>query len=338
MNYKRQGFTLIELLVVIAIIAILIALLVPAVQAVREAANRAQCQNNMKQLGIAVHNYHEAFKMMPCYFGCMPPTPYVYPTTPDRRMYGGWFAHLLPFVEQDNVYKLSMADISASGWNQPHCTTNGSGSNCSTVTQNFNGHTYTTVSCTYSSSSGCVNDGIWIDGVHQATYALMQCPSDPSNTQNGLVYGYWGSTSYLANFNAWGDPNYGLWSLPQRFGQMRDGTSNIVLFGEGYANCDTIGRIALYSWYYHSFGLDWYNQANTLMFQDNPDPEYQDPPGTVIAKGCDNWRAQSGHRDGMNVCLADGSVRRVTPGISQQTWTNVLLPRDGNPLGPDWND
>jgi prepilin-type N-terminal cleavage/methylation domain-containing protein len=331
---KRKAFTLIELLVVIAIIAILIALLVPAVQAVRESANRAQCQNNLKQLGIAVHNFHEAFGTIPVYFGCMPATPTVWPQAPDRRMYGGWFAHLLPFVEQDSVYRLAMGDIVGSGWNQPHCTSNGS-SNCTTSQQWFNGHWYTVTNCN-NNSAGCVNDGIWIDGVHQATYEIMQCPSDPSNTQNGLVYGYWGSTSYLANFNAWGDPNWGLWSPPTRFGQMTDGTSNIVLFGEGYANCDTIGRIALYSWYYHSFGLDWYNQANTLMFQDNPDPDFRDPPGVFSNRGCDNWRAQSGHRGGMNVCLADGSGRTVSPGISQQTWTNVLLPKDGNPLGPDW--
>ena len=336
MNYKRQGFTLIELLVVIAIIAILIALLVPAVQAVREAANRAQCQNNMKQLGLAVHSFHEAFHTMPVYFGCMPASPTVWPQSPDHRMYGGWFAHLLPFVEQDNVYKTAINDIIASGWNQPHCTNNGT-PNCTTVVQNFNGHTYVSQQCSYN-QSGCSNDGIWIDGVHQVTYPMLQCPSDPSDTQQGLVYSYWGGTSYLANFNAWGDPVNGLWSPPERFGQLRDGTSNIVLFGEGYMNCDTIGRIALYSWYYHSFGLDWYNQANTLMFQDNPDPNFQDPPGTVVAKGCDNWRSQSGHRGGMNVTLADGSVRRVTPGISQQTWTFVLLPRDGNPLDPAWNN
>jgi prepilin-type N-terminal cleavage/methylation domain-containing protein len=331
MKRTRKGFTLIELLVVIAIIAILIALLVPAVQAVREAANRAQCQNNLKQLGIAVHNFHDAYGLMPVYFGCMPATPTVWPQQPDRRMYGGWFAHLLPFVEQDNVYKLAMADIVSSGWNQPHCTSNGS---CTSwITQQFNGHSLL-VCASYSSSSGCVNDGIWIDGVHQATYTILQCPSDPTTTPDGLVYGYWGSTSYLANFNAWGDPNNGLWSPPERFGQLRDGLSNIVLFGEGYADCDTLGRIALYSWYYHNFGLDQYDQPNTLMFQDNPDPNIVG--GAVPGQGCDNWRAQSGHRGGMNVCLADGSGRRVSPGISQQTWTNVLLPRDGNPLGPDW--
>ena len=106
---------------------------------------------------------------------------------------------------------------------------------------------------------------------------------------------------------------------------ISDGLSNTVLFGEGYQNCDTVGRIALYSWYYHNFGLDWYGQANQNMFQSAP-------PVAL----CDNWRAQSGHVSGMNVCLADGSVRTVNGSVSQPTWASALLPRDGVPLGSDW--
>src|SRR5262245_56438026 len=89
---RRKGFTLIELLVVIAIIAILIALLVPAVQKVREAAARTQCVNNMKQLGIAMHNYHGVFKKLPA-------------ASFSSGTYGpsGLF-YLLPYVDQGNVH------------------------------------------------------------------------------------------------------------------------------------------------------------------------------------------------------------------------------------------
>jgi prepilin-type processing-associated H-X9-DG protein len=191
------------------------------------------------------------------------------------------------------------------------------------VTQQYNGHTYVYTSSTSSGGSGYTNHGIWIPQVANATYKVLQCKADPTAT-DGIVYGYWGGTNYLANYNAWGKGT-GLWVYPTDPAFYTDGMSNTVYFGEGYQNCDTIGRIALYSWFYHNFGLDWYQQANTLMFQTNPLPQ-----------DCDNWRAQAGHIGGMNVALVDGSVRFISSSISQQTWTAALLPRDGQPLGSDW--
>jgi prepilin-type N-terminal cleavage/methylation domain-containing protein/prepilin-type processing-associated H-X9-DG protein len=325
---RRPGFTLIELLVVIAIIAVLIGLLVPAVQAVREAAARMQCGHNLKQLGLAVHHCHDVHSTMPCYFGVFPGYGSQYPDSPPdnrTRPYGGWFLHLLPYVEQDALYNQVRAEILSSGWNHDYYDTTSPGTPGPVTVDQYNGHSYvyqTTIGASY---VGYHAHGIWVDGVHQATFKLLQCPSDPTANGTGLVYGYWGSTNYLANYNAWGTGNDGLWTAPEPLLAITDGTSNTVLFGEGYANCDRIGRIALYSWYYHNFGLDWYQQPNTLMFQDHPS-EFE----------CDNWRSQSGHRGGMNLCLADGSVRRVSAGVSQQTWTDALLPRDGQVLGVDW--
>src|SRR5258708_5824915 len=103
---RRRGFTLIELLVVIAIIAILVGLLLPAIQQVRESANRSQCQNNLRQVLLAVHQFHDTHGTMPQYFGIEPVAPSgPYPWADRSRVYGGWFVHLLPFVEQDNLWR-----------------------------------------------------------------------------------------------------------------------------------------------------------------------------------------------------------------------------------------
>jgi hypothetical protein len=327
----------------VAIIAILIGLALPAVQMARESASRMRCQNNLRQLGLGVHNFVSDRGTMPPYFG-------VYPAGATMSIYGGWFAFLLPYVDQGALYQFIMNDIQSSGYNVPQYVQTSGGSGGGTwvpgTTTEYNGYTYTTGG--YWSADGgtyeVINHGIWLDGAHNAVFKVLQCTSDPTLTNDGLVYGYWGGTNYAANWNAWGDGSNSYATQYMRLDQLRDGTANTVLFGEVYQTCDRLSRIALYSWWYSDFGLNWYGQGNTNMFQINPLPK-SFPECPAGANCCDNWRAQTGH-SAMQVGMADGSVRSISRNVSHnenwtdysqtQTWDRLLLPRDQMVLGNDW--
>src|SRR5882757_9426942 len=108
-SHSRKGFTLIELLVVIAIIGVLIGLLLPAVQKVREAASRIQCSNNLKQMGLAIHAYHDANKALPA--------------SRLGPQHATWFVQILPYLEQDALYK--QWDLSRTYYEQTPAVQNG---------------------------------------------------------------------------------------------------------------------------------------------------------------------------------------------------------------------
>ena len=211
----REGFTLIELLVVIAIIAVLIALLLPAVQAAREAARRASCVNNLKQIGIALHNYHEINDAFPS--GGLP----MYTPTVNTDNNAGPSAHarLLPFLEQQSLYN-------ALNWSLAVINDNAAPGN------GYGPYANSTVSITRLASFICPSDTPpnWLLASASAPLPNYQAPGNS-------YFASLGSSLEFAGQQNSGPPN-GPFSYIGVLGQtigirdVRDGTSNTIGFGE----------------------------------------------------------------------------------------------------------
>ncbi len=305
-NRSRTAFTLIELLVVIAIIAILIGLLLPAIQKVREAAARTQCNNNLHQLGIAAVNFHDGNGEFPPLYGTL--------GNASSNHIHFW---LLPYLELNIVYQ------SAANGND------------------FNSSQYPAgAAAALSPIRPCI------------------CPSDPtinsgtgvpmggtqaySNVSGATVNGpYPTSVTYAANAQVFGvttgavsatggqtvSGGQGAAKMPVNF---QDGTSNTILFTEKYGNDGTNGgcvwgrNLSYNSTYAPNFAIPS-RDTTGVTFQPHPtqaNVTYKSP--------------SSPHPSGINVALADGSVRSVSNSISVTTWWAALTPSGNDSLGSDW--
>jgi prepilin-type N-terminal cleavage/methylation domain-containing protein len=324
----RRAFTLVELLVVIAIIAVLIGLLLPAVQKVREAAARARCANNLRQLALAVHHYSDANDTR---------MPFLTDTTggPTGADLESFFFVLLPYVEQENIYRSFNPAVPAT-YNFDSTTTPGAA-----------GHPLALFEC----PSDASNPG-------RQTYVIDDTviPSPPPPFLAHFV-GRYACTNYAANGLVFrGNAS----RLPATFA---DGTSNTILLAERYQVCDDADNL----WGYGGNGrdnpsfaflplpggfttekfapdvplrLNGSGQVLGKVGLDSPGPGTIAKPVpfqvTPRAADCDKSLAQTPHPAGMEVALADGSVRVVSGSISQATFWAACTPAGGEVLGSDW--
>lgn len=305
----RRGFTLIELLVVIAIIGVLIGLLLPAVQKVREAANRMKCLNNLKQLGIAMHGYHDAIG-----------------TLPDGGTYhesGGWQLTILPYIEQTALYRLfqGYGTHSPGVYGSPNVA-NVTGKQLTLCTCPSDvvvltaGQTYN--KCAYQNYAA--NFGNTAVGDSNTATPGMRTET----TYNGITFA--GAPFRFAN--------------PQHLSDITDGTSNTLMMAEVVQGQrqDVRG----FTWW-----GDGSSFVTSLRPNDsNPDVishTYCDgnppnPPanctGVSTAYGpIRAFASRSRHPGGVNVAFCDGSGRFISNSIDPLTWQNLGTSQGGEILG-----
>lgn len=327
---NRRGFTLIELLVVIAIIAVLIALLLPAVQAARAAARRIQCTNNLKQLGLAMHNYLNSVNTFPIgVLGIRSPTLYASAGDPtgsiNRRT---WSFMILPYLEQGPLYQ----------------------------SVNF--------SLPFNPPTGAANNT-----VSESLIAVYLCPSDSTSNQidqnnrrEGSYMVNWGNSNWNQNMFTGYNPFVGNpavpgnpvtfisapFSMDKSYGiqYFTDGTSNTLLMAEVI-----IGATEGTNGYEHRGDLynDDYNCAMFMAYTTPnstiPDwiadgycryPYLTNPPCVNSASARNAYNAaRSYHAGGVNALLSDGSVKFFMNSVNLMTWRALSTPTGGEVISSD---
>ncbi|MEX0724909.1 MAG: DUF1559 domain-containing protein [Planctomycetaceae bacterium] len=320
---SRIGFTLIELLVVIAIIAVLIALLLPAVQQAREAARRTQCKNNMKQIGLGLHNYHDAFKVFP-------------PGSTDMQahMSNGFLSHglltdILPYIDQTNVY--NRLNWNVVGWMNSAAW--------GTMDPLHTAAVGTIIPAFLCTSSPCKPLQLFDGAPGAGTYPYL------NGTARSDYVGINGSINTLrpgSSRSAVGGTFF--MNSDVDVGDIIDGSSNTMGVGEfsGLAKGQRIsahGGHTPYDCATWAGGYDdqsYGNYSHTRVMRHPPNTQYyysgapNDPP---IAWALGDAPLKSMHEGGVHILLMDGAVRFISENINLATLYNLADRADQNIIG-----
>ncbi len=323
MKFRLRGFTLVELLVVIAIIGILIALLLPAVQAAREAARRTQCVNNMKQIGLALHNYHDTHKVFPPGALWAHDLPWRGPPSPNPER-GSVLMFLLPFVEQGPLYDAidfrSAQSVYAQFIDPPANTKR---------VRNVIIPAYTCPSDTHQGLVPNTNRGAHNYSANYGPTGVGQgnprCPCPNSyNSFRPKPSGH-GAHNPTGPFTRWGN------RFVCRMADVTDGLSNTIFFGEVLVDCSVHVRNG---WARSNNGQGLTSTLIPINY-DSCAPNVSAAGGDGCAARC-NWVTEFGfksrHPGGANFLLGDGSVRFLSETIDHANYQLLGQRDDGLPV------
>ncbi len=315
-HLKRKGFTLIELLVVIAIIAILIGLLLPAVQKVREAAARSTCQNNLKQMGLAVHNFQSTYG--------------VFPPSRIKDVHLTWAVLILPYMEQENLYK--QFDLTKQYYLQP--TTNGDPR--TKVVKSFFCPSYPRTTKVSTSGDGTNSASPHTPGSCADYNPISGSQERYTAPAGATVWDNWRDGNG-ANGMSKKSPN-GTMMGEFNFNHISDGTSNTFLIGEKHIPVKWFG-VGTSSALGNGGDGSIYNGDLEWHFCRVAGPSYPlaMSPTDTSGSAATNYASMFGsyHSGVVQFVFCDASVRSLTPGIATATLA-LLAQRDDGQVIPQY--